>query len=474
MADKKHIDKLFQDRLNELEQQPHDSNWDAIKARLQENKRKRPFLIWWRAAGVAAVVAVIIGLGIIGQQATISDHTDADLINFDHQPEEMQHIPVSKKVKNALAIDLDRLNKNLSKDNVPTKDKVSVSRESANERTDTNYKEVFRSTENFVSRFDPSEGKIRSGSFLGVFDLKGKDTDDLIPNELKTPPEINLTGFLNAGLAERRDNEETDSKDQQVAQHEDKNDLFDNDDQESKDENRNKWSINPEISPVFAGSFSGNNGLGADLASNGTTHNISLTYGINMGYELSSRLKIVSGVKQLNTSSTTRNVLTANTNMGQGLASSNIDQNDPNILVTSPSNFQELSSQVEGLGRTPTQNGSLEQQLNFIEVPIGLAYKLVDRKIGVEVNAGLSSLFVAENEVFLSSDGASQRIGRLGNVNSTSFMTNLGLGVDYDLSDQLDFNLRPTFKYQLNTFDSSTTDLQPYIIAVYTGFTYSF
>ena len=474
MADKKHIDKLFQDKLKDLEQQPHDHNWDAIKARLQEKKRKRPFLIWWKAAGVAAVVAVIIGLGIIGQRSTIRDTSDADLINFDHQPEEMQHIPVSKKVENALAIDLDKLNEDLVNDNVPSKDKVSASRESANERTDTNYKEVFRSTENFVNRFDPSEGNIGSQSFLGVFDLKGKDTDDLIPNELTMPPEINLTGFLNAGLAEKNDDEDDRDETEQVAQNDQKDELFNNDDQESKDENKSKWSINPEISPVFAGSFSGNNGLGADLASNGTTNNISLTYGINMGYELSSRLKIISGVKQLNTSSTTRNVLTANTNMGQGLASSNIDQNDPNILVTSPSTFQELSSQVEGLGRTPTQNGSLEQQLNFIEVPIGLAYKLVDRKIGVEVNAGLSSLFVAENEVFLRSDGASQRIGSLGNVNSTSFMTNIGLGLDYNLSNELDFNLRPTFKYQLNTFDSSTTDLQPYIIAIYTGFTYSF
>jgi len=474
MADKKHIDKLFQDRLRDLEQQPHDDNWEAIKARLQKKKRKRPFIIWWKAAGVAALVAVIIGLGIIGQRSTISDPTNADLINFDHQPEEMQHIPVSKKVKNALAIDLDRLNENLVDNNAVSTDKVSASREIAKERNGTNHEKVFRSTENFVNSFDPSIGNIGTESFLGVFDLKGKNTYDLIPNELKTPPEINLTGFLNAGLAEKNDDEDDINETEQVAQNDQKDDLTNDDDKERKKENKSKWSINPEISPVFAGSFSGNNGLGADLASNGTTSNISLTYGINMGYELSSRLKIISGVKQLNSSSTTRNVLAANTNMGQDLASSNIDQNNSNILVTSPSTFQELSSQVEGLGRTPTQNGSLEQQLNFIEVPIGLAYKLVDRKVGVEVNAGVSSLFLAENELFLRSDGSSERIGSLSNVNATSFMTNIGLGLDYDLSNELDFNLRPTFKYQLNTFDSSTTDLQPYIIAIYTGFTYSF
>ena len=166
--------------------------------------------------------------------------------------------------------------------------------------------------------------------------------------------------------------------------------------------------------------------------------------------------------------------MTANTTFDQTLAGSNLNLNTPNILVTSPSTFETLSTQNDELGRIPTQSGSVEQQLNFIEVPVGLAYKLIDRKIGIEISGGASSLFVSQNEVFLNSQGQSQKIGSLSNVNSTSFMTNLGLGFDYNFNKQFDFNLRPTLKYQLNTFESSTTDYQPYIIAIYTGFTYKF
>jgi hypothetical protein len=259
----------------------------------------------------------------------------------------------------------------------------------------------------------------------------------------------------------------------QVAQNEEPSSV-ENNLNEDKEEDESKWLINPEVSPVFAGSFSGSNTLGADFAANETTNNVSFTYGINAGYQLSSKWRIISGIKQLNTSSTTRNILTANTTFDQSLAGSNINQNNPDILVTSPSTFETLSNQTEGLGRVPTQSGSLEQQLNFIEVPIGLAYKLIDRKIGVEISGGASSLFVSQNEVFLNSGDQSQKIGSLSNVNSTSFMTNLGLGFDYNFNEQFDFNLRPTLKYQLNTFDSSTTDYQPYIIAIYTGFTYKF
>ena len=175
---------------------------------------------------------------------------------------------------------------------------------------------------------------------------------------------------------------------------------------EDKEEDESKWLINPEVSPVFAGSFSGSNTLGADFATNETTNNVSFTYGINAGYQLSSKWRIISGIKQLNTSSTTRNILTANTTFDQSLAGSNLNLNNPDILVTSPSTFETLSNQTEGLGRVPTQRGSIDQQLNFIEVPVGLAYKLIDRKIGVEISGGASSLFVSQNEVFLNSEGS--------------------------------------------------------------------
>ena len=86
MANKKHIDRIFQEKFKNFEQQPDAQNWDAIKARLQQKKRRRPFIIWWRAAGVAAVLAVIISLIIGNQNDSTADYTAKDYINFDYNP----------------------------------------------------------------------------------------------------------------------------------------------------------------------------------------------------------------------------------------------------------------------------------------------------------------------------------------------------------------------------------------------------
>jgi hypothetical protein len=55
-----------------------------------------------------------------------------------------------------------------------------------------------------------------------------------------------------------------------------------------------------------------------------------------------------------------------------------------------------------------------------------------------------------------------------------SFSANLGLGVDYNLSEKFKLNLEPMVKYQLKTFDTPTGDVQPYFFGVYTGFSYKF
>ena len=479
MGNKKHIDRIFQEKFKNFEQQPDAKNWDAIKARLQQKKRRRPFIVWWRAAGVAAVLAVVISLIIGNQNGTNVNYTAKDYIHFDYKPLEEDRFTVSKKVQNALSIDIDALSQDeLKKPSISQNKKVSVLNKNAKQSdpAKTDYKKVFQSTEQFVNQFNQSDKNTTNKGFQGTFNLADTKTDDLIPDDYTVATEVNLTGFLNAGLKKKSDSIPSDRRDKetQIAKNEDSKNLENNLTDEKSVENESKWLINPEVSPVFSGSFSGRNTLGADFATNETTNNVSFTYGINAGYQLSSKWRIISGIKQLNTRSTTKNILTANTTFDQGLAGSNLNQNNPDILVTSPSAFETLSTQNEGLGRVPTQKGSLEQQLNFIEVPVGLAYKLIDRKIGIEISGGASSLFVSQNEVFLNSGDQSQKIGSLSNVNSTSFMTNLGLGFDYNFNDQFDFNLRPTLKYQLNTFDSSTTDYQPYIIAIYTGFTYKF
>ncbi|WP_299312943.1 hypothetical protein [uncultured Aquimarina sp.] len=66
MSDKKNIDRLFQEKFKNFEVTPDDAIWKKIQDRKNKD-RKRVILIpfWYRIAGIAALVAVILSVGSV-------------------------------------------------------------------------------------------------------------------------------------------------------------------------------------------------------------------------------------------------------------------------------------------------------------------------------------------------------------------------------------------------------------------------
>jgi hypothetical protein len=103
-----------------------------------------------------------------------------------------------------------------------------------------------------------------------------------------------------------------------------------------------------------------------------------------------------------------------------------------------------------------------------------LEYELSEQRLGLRVLGGFSALFLNENEVFSTLNGETTLIGEATNINKTSFSANLGVGLDFKLSEKFKLNLEPTFKYQLNTFSNTSGDFKPYFIGIYSGFSFKF
>lgn len=83
-------------------------------------------------------------------------------------------------------------------------------------------------------------------------------------------------------------------------------------------------------------------------------------------------------------------------------------------------------------------------------------------------------MFLGNNDVSVAAGDFSSSLGEANNLSSVSFTTNIGLGVDYKISEKFKFNVEPMFKYQLNPYSDSSVDFQPYYIGVYTGLSYKF
>lgn len=77
MKDKKHIDQLFKEQFQDFEATPPPVVWDRIEAQLQEKKKERRIVpLWWRVAGVAALLALLLTVGLSLFKTTTSPAND--------------------------------------------------------------------------------------------------------------------------------------------------------------------------------------------------------------------------------------------------------------------------------------------------------------------------------------------------------------------------------------------------------------
>jgi hypothetical protein len=103
-----------------------------------------------------------------------------------------------------------------------------------------------------------------------------------------------------------------------------------------------------------------------------------------------------------------------------------------------------------------------------------ISYKIVDKKFGLEILGGMSTLVLNNNEVFLQADGFNLKLGEATNLNPIHFSTNIGVGLHYGFFKSFKARIEPTFKYQLNTFSRDSQNFRPYIFGIYSGISYSF
>jgi len=198
---------------------------------------------------------------------------------------------------------------------------------------------------------------------------------------------------------------------------------------------------------------------------------------LNLSYAVSKRLKVKAGINRVDLNQTTSDVFafnSANTAArGVNAQFNNIAFKDGLQNVSMISSKKISTSSAPEIFNTKTA-GNIEQRFGFIEIPLELEYRLLDKKFGINVIGGFSTFFLNNNEIYADVDGASMLIGEANNINSTSFSANFGLGMDYSLSKQWNINLEPTFKYQINTFNNTTGNFKPFFIGVYTGLSFKF
>lgn len=245
---------------------------------------------------------------------------------------------------------------------------------------------------------------------------------------------------------------------------------------EKEKEKRDKWVVSSNAAPVYFNSISNGSPIDEQFSNNEKSYATSLSYGVGLQYNLTNKISIRSGINAININYNTNNVYYSSTLRQINATSLNINQNanaENLVLRNAPSpDANILSADVENMSEATL--ASLNQEMGYIEIPLEMTYKILDKKIGIEVIGGMSTLVLNKNNISLVSNGSEMVIGEANNLNNIHFSSNVGLGFNYNFLKSFQFNIQPVFKYQINTFNSNSGNFKPYIVGLYSGISFSF
>ena len=233
----------------------------------------------------------------------------------------------------------------------------------------------------------------------------------------------------------------------------------------------NRWQVSSNVAPIYFSSLSSGSPLDDRLKNNEKKYSANnQSYGIGASYALSKKLRVRTGVNLLNVDYNTNGITYYQTeSFNSKLSNLNVNSAGSSIIIENLSNvdtpFNKTIQKAEG---------SLNQKLGYIEMPLEITYKVLDKKFGIDFIGGMSTMVLNKNEIYLQSSTLNLKIGEANNLNSVHFSGNLGLGFKYALLKHFEARLEPVFKYQINTFSNDSGDFKPYVFGVYSGINFTF
>jgi len=251
-----------------------------------------------------------------------------------------------------------------------------------------------------------------------------------------------------------------------------------------------RFLVGASMSPSMGFSRTGNNQKLAELMSSERSRP-SYSTGVTVGYKISDRLTIQSGIGMASIGQTISDV-----NVYAGLSdfyavkssylySVETGLGDHPWQVTRylylTDSRDRVGTLVQGNLADPskyelTQVGSdIQQVFRYLEMPVVLRYKVIDRKLGLNLSGGVAYGLLVDNAAYTGEGSGLVRVGHTEGINMHNISSQLGLGMEYDLSRKITFNLEPVFRYYMTPIsDISGSLYKPYSLGFWSGFSFKF
>src|SRR5690606_33209607 len=310
MDERKNIERFFQEKFKNFEAAPPENLWKDIDKSLNKKSNKRKVIpLWWKVAGAAALLAGALWTGnqIFTPNAPnsiqrVTETKSIDSTSIHTTPHESVVSSGNKENQHNTTPSSQKTN---SQTQILPAESIETEQEVANSGTKNNNKSVKLTEKDNLKDIETANEAIAE------VEKSGQDSTKEYSNALATKePKTTKEG-------RGQTNKPTDPE-QEFAQTDVKATDSDNDNSNkpsildaieesekselevlaSNDENRNslRWSVQPNVAPVYYNTLSQGSPLSQQFAENSKQGDITISYGVNIAYQISKRLSIRSGL----------------------------------------------------------------------------------------------------------------------------------------------------------------------------------
>jgi hypothetical protein len=533
MSERKNINKLFQEKFENFEATPDKMVWTNIESKLKEKKKRRVLPFWWKLSGIAA--ALLVGFFVYNNYSkpllnienSIANHgkdnakTNSNSVNKTSgetknsvELNDVNHkntIEIKTNKNNVQSVAISNKNNSsktiivaVSNNNSNAKDKAVEFKITKNNQIVNNVNNPIKNKVNTTSIVkNNSEEKIvfQSSKHKKTIQRKSSvasENDNSLAAKLDTKEKIIVTNDVvtnsnkesNISIA----NNNTKDKNKSVLTPDSTTDetinkkidsikiasvepnaleelLKEKESKQITEPKLNRWQVSSNVAPIYFSSLSKGSPIDDKLANNDKAYSANnQSYGVGVNYALNKKLKVRTGVNVLNVDYNTNGIVYYQTQSVSGkLSNLNLNNVGASIVIENLSNVNTPFNKI-----VQKSEGNLNQKLGYIEMPLELTYKVLDKKLGIDFIGGMSTMVLNRNEIYLQSSDLNLKIGEANNLNNVHFSGNLGLGFKYGLFKHLDARIEPVFKYQINTFSNDSGNFKPYMFGVYSGINFTF
>ena len=417
MLERKNIDRVFQENLKDLEIYPSKRVWTKIEGSLNGKASRPPIALWKRLSGIAVMLAAVITTGLFYFNNEVAPVINQPLTETE-----------TKDADNKIETPLTPVFVNPSTELAENTDEIKINRKSGKplfiKKPNNN---VIVTNNEIASMYSTIEDKyiVDKNDFL----IDIKESQSIADRMEEIPSKINTANTIDK-----------------------------------------KWSVGPTVAPIYYNSLQNGSPLSEDLANNSKSSDNALSIGVKVNYQVSNKFFIQSGVNKVELAYNTENV-NAVISSSKNAFANNINTNKSGVILTP---VGKPSSDRSNELNKASVSGDLNQSIEYFELPIEMKYNLYDKKVGLNLVGGFSTLILSNNSVSMVTQNSVTDLGDANNLNDINFSGNLGVDLDYKISKSWYLNVAPMFKYQFNTYSGNAGNFRPYYFGLYSGLNYKF